>query len=51
MYIGGLPACMSVVSSCELPCGYWQLNQGLLESHPVLLTAEPSPSPYFLTFI
>ena len=34
-----------VTNSCELPCGCWDLNLGLLEEQPVLLTAEPSLQP------
>ena len=37
-----------VTDSCELPCWYWELNSGLLEEQPVLLTAEPSLRPYFV---
>jgi len=58
MGISVLPACMSgegvrasgtgVIDSCELPCGCWDLNLGLLEEQPALLTAEPSlQSPLF----
>jgi hypothetical protein len=31
-----------VTDSCELPCGCWGLNPGLLEKHSVLLTTEQS---------
>ena len=34
-----------VTSTCELPCGCWELNPGPLEEQPVLLTAEPSLQP------
>ena len=34
-----------IKDSCELPCGYWELNSGPLEEQPVLLTTEPSPAP------
>ncbi|KAL6074356.1 hypothetical protein STEG23_012106, partial [Scotinomys teguina] len=34
-----------VTDSCELPCGFWDLNPGPLEEQPVLLTAEPSLQP------
>ena len=30
------------IDGCELPCGCWELNSGLLEEESVLLTAEPS---------
>lgn len=30
---------------CELPCGFWKLNQGPPEEQPVLLTSEPSLQP------
>ena len=30
------------IESCELPCGYTELNPGLLEEQPVLSTADPS---------
>ena len=31
-----------VTNSFEMPCGYRELNLGLLEQQPVLLTTEPS---------
>lgn len=34
MYIDVLPACVPgtrVVNTCELPCGFWELNAGPLE--------------------
>ena len=31
-----------VTDSCELPCGYWELNLGPLKEQPVPLTTEPS---------
>jgi E3 ubiquitin-protein ligase NEDD4 len=31
-----------VTDSCELPCGFWELNLGPLEKQQVLLTAEPT---------
>jgi hypothetical protein len=34
-----------VTDSCELPCGFWELNLGPLEEQSVLLTAEPSLQP------
>jgi hypothetical protein len=37
-----------IIDSCELPCGYWELNPGLLEEQPVLLTAETSLQPKLL---
>jgi hypothetical protein len=33
---------LGVTDSCELPCGYWDLNPGPLEELPVPSTAEPS---------
>ena len=39
-----------VTYSCELPCGCWELNLGLLEEEPVLLTAEPSRQPLVFVF-
>ena len=30
---------------CESPCNFWELNSGLLEEQPVLLTTEPSLQP------
>jgi hypothetical protein len=30
-----------VANGCELPCGCWESNPGLLEEHPVLLLAKP----------
>ena len=35
-----------VTASCELPCGYGELNLGSLEEQPVFLTAEPSLQPH-----
>ena len=40
------PVCQKKASvpsrgGCEPPCGCWDLNSGLLEEQPVLLTAEP----------
>jgi hypothetical protein len=32
----------TVIDKCELPCGCWELNLGLLEEQQVLLTTEPS---------
>jgi hypothetical protein len=32
-----------VIDDCELPCGCWELNLGLLEEQPVLLSTESSP--------
>jgi hypothetical protein len=34
-----------ITDGCEPPCGFWELNLGLLEEQPVLLTAEPSLQP------
>jgi hypothetical protein len=31
-----------VIDSCELPCGYWELNPGPLEEQVVLLTDKTS---------
>jgi hypothetical protein len=31
-----------VKNSCELSCGYWDLNLGPLEEQPELLTSEPT---------
>jgi hypothetical protein len=56
MCIGVLPACVcegvkcpgtGATDSCELPCGYWELNLDPLEEHPVLLTTKPSLQPPF----
>jgi hypothetical protein len=33
------------LDGCELPCGCWKLNQGLLQAQQVLLTAESSLQP------
>jgi hypothetical protein len=40
VYVGSLGT--GVPDSCELPCGFWELNLDPLEEQPVLLTAEPS---------
>ena len=34
-----------VTDSYELPCKCWELNPGLLEEQPLLLTTEPSLQP------
>jgi hypothetical protein len=34
-----------VADCCELPCGCWDLNPGLLGEQPVLVTTEPSLQP------
>jgi hypothetical protein len=34
-----------VIDTCELPCGFSELNPGPLEEQPVLLTAESSLQP------
>ena len=31
-----------ITGGCGPPCGYWELNPGLLEAQPVLLTVGPS---------
>ena len=36
---------ISIIDGCELPCGCWDLNPGLLEEQPVLLTSEPTLQP------
>lgn len=36
---------------CELPCGYWAPNPGLLEVKPVLSTTNPSLQPQYLNFL
>jgi hypothetical protein len=38
-----------VTDGCEPPCGCWDLNLGPLEEQLVLLTAEPSLKPHFMT--
>lgn len=35
----------TVTDICELPCGFWKLNQGPPEEQPVLLASEPSLQP------
>jgi hypothetical protein len=58
MYRSALFACMNVpnawseehtgspgtgvVDNCELPCGCWELNPGVLQEQPVFLTTESS---------
>lgn len=39
------PLGTGVTDSCELPCGYWELNPSPLEEQPVPLTTEPSFQP------
>lgn len=38
---------LELLDICELPCGYKELNQDLLEEQLVLLTAESSLQPHF----
>ena len=38
-----------IMDGCEPLCGCWDLNSGPSEEQSVLLTAEPSPPPIFLT--
>ena len=38
------------MDSCKPPGGCWELNLGLLEKQPVLLSAEPSLHPLFLMY-
>ena len=54
MFLSALSSCTPVcqkrasdpiTDGCELPCGFWELNSGLLEKQSVLLTTEPSPQP------
>ena len=42
-----------VTDRCELPCGCWELNPGLLEEQPVLLTTKLSLQlpKYITTFV
>ena len=40
-----------ITDGCEPLCGCWDLNSGLLEEQPVLLTAEPSLQPLIYSFI
>ena len=39
-----------VTDRCELPCGCWELNPGLLEEQSVLLTTEPPLQPLVFFF-
>jgi hypothetical protein len=34
-----------VIGSCEPPCGYWELDLGLLQEQQVFLTTKPSLQP------
>lgn len=38
------------ISSCELPCWCWELNQGVLKEQPVLSVAEPALQPRDIGF-
>jgi hypothetical protein len=38
-----------ITDGCEPSCGCWELNSGPLVEHSVLLTAEPSLQPYWLS--
>jgi hypothetical protein len=42
---------LGVKDHCELLCGCWELNLGLLEEHSILLTAEPSLELVFLKIV
>lgn len=33
---------LELTDGCKVLCGYWDLNPGLLEEHPVLLTTVSS---------
>jgi hypothetical protein len=48
MYEGVRSPGREVTDSCELTCGYWELNPGPLEEQPVLLTADISPVHLFV---
>ena len=39
-----------ITDGCLPPCGCWELNSGLLEEQPVLLTTEPSLQPLHFIF-
>lgn len=36
---------------CGLPCGCWELNPGLLQEQPVLITALPSLHPLYVVLL
>ena len=40
------------IDDCEPPCGCWELNSGLMEEQPVLLSTEPffQPPNRFLNY-
>ena len=40
-----------ITDGCEPPCGCWELNSGLLEEEPLLLTSEPSLQPLVLVLL
>jgi hypothetical protein len=40
-----------VTDSCELPCGYWELNPVCPEEQTVILTTEPSLQPLTLKIL
>ena len=42
---------ISLQMAVSHPCGCWELNSGLLEEQAMLLTAEPSLQPPFLSFL
>lgn len=48
MYEGVRSPGREVTDSCELTCGYWELNPGPLKEQPVLLTADISPVRLFI---
>ena len=40
----------AVTDGCEPPCGYWELNLGPPEKHPVHLTTKPALQPLDFLF-
>ena len=40
-----------ITDGCEPPYGYWDLNSGSLEEQSVLLPAEPSLQPLFMSLL
>jgi hypothetical protein len=44
------PPWAGVTDNCDPTCGCWELNQGLLEEQPMLLTTEPTLQPNLFFF-
>jgi len=50
MYVCVTVSDLRVTDSCELPCGWWELNRGPPEEQSMLLTIDPSLQPRYSLF-